>query len=184
MLKFLSNNRVGALMTILVLAVGSVSIVGSIQFVKGLDDGNINGSIIACVYGACKDNTFNGGTSSSAGGGQPTPTTATLKVIKEVDNSRCPAGSSACPLSPGDFSIQVSGNNPSPSTPFQGSTTGTQVTLGPGQFVVTEVVTHTGYSISFKNDCTQTGGVNSAIGSINAGEAKTCTITNTFNPSP
>jgi len=59
-LDFLSNNRIGALMTILVLSVGTISIVGTSQFVVGLDGGNINGSVIACVYGACKDNTFNG----------------------------------------------------------------------------------------------------------------------------
>ena len=42
-----------------------------------------------------------------------------------------------------DFIIQVEGNNPDPSSPFPGSPTGTDVTLGPGDYVVSETTGET-----------------------------------------
>src|SRR5262245_57514370 len=106
-MKNFLNNRMTTLAAILVIATGSFSIIGMSQAVMGSDGGNINGSIVACVYGACKDNTFNGGTSGAAGGGgQPTPTTGTLIVIKKVATGLfCPQGSRT-QCKPSDFTIK------------------------------------------------------------------------------
>src|SRR5262245_16305726 len=189
MKNFLSNNknRMGALLTILVLAVGSISIIGTSQFVMGSDGGNINGSIIACVYGACKDNTFNGGTSSSGGGGggggQPTPTTATLIVTKVISD---PQGFCSIPhdkCSPSDFTITVTDDNPTPAS-FKGSgPPGTEVTLGPGKYTVSEDPVSPGFT-TFSGDCKVNAGGTSASGTIAAGDKQTCTITNPAPPSP
>jgi hypothetical protein len=90
----------------------------------------------------------------------PEPTTATLTVIKNVTNSTA---------APSQFTIHVTGNNPTPAN-FAGSE-GTDVTLNPGTFNVTETVpTGTFFTSSFAGDCS---------GSIAAGQHLTCTITNT-----
>jgi hypothetical protein len=59
---------------------------------------------------------------------------STLKVIKQV---QCPEGR-VCPQ-PRDFDIRVSGNPADPSTSFSGSSAGTNVSLGVGNFSVREV---------------------------------------------
>jgi hypothetical protein len=87
---------------------------------------------------------------------------AHLIVIKNV------AGSGTA--SPSDFTISIVGNNPSPSS-FPGSSSGTTVTLGEGNFRVEEG--GPAYDPSFVGDCTST---------MSAGQTKTCTITNTFIP--
>jgi RTX calcium-binding nonapeptide repeat (4 copies) len=58
---------------------------------------------------------------------------STLRVIKQVE---CPQGFT-CPQ-PSTFTLRVAGTGAVPNS-FQGSTAGTNVTLGPGQFRVTEV---------------------------------------------
>jgi len=65
--------------------------------------------------------------------------------------------------------LTVTGNNPTPST-FSGSESGTTVTLGGGTYSVVETGTGNGYTISYSPDCS---------GTINPGETKTCTVTNT-----
>jgi hypothetical protein len=89
------------------------------------------------------------------------PPAPQLTVIKEVTNDN---GGQAAPA---DFSITVNGNNPLPNN-FPGSPTGTVVTLKAGLYSVTETGPN-GYSSTFSDDCE---------GSIEAGEEKTCTITN------
>jgi hypothetical protein len=89
----------------------------------------------------------------------PPTTTATLTVIKQV------IGGTA---QPSDFNIGVNGNNPSPSS-FPGSSSGTTVTIGEGEYIVGEGFS-VDYSASFSSDC---------FGTISAGQTKTCTITNT-----
>ena len=183
MQNFIDNNntRGGALVTILVLSIGAISTVGTSQFVMGLDGDNINGSIIACVYGACKDNTFNGGT--SGGGGQPSPTTATLIVTKVISD---PQGFCSIPhdkCSPSDFTITVTDDNPTPAS-FKGSgPPGTEVTLGPGKYTVSEDPVSPGFT-TFSGDCKVNAGGTSASGTIAAGDKQTCTITNPAPPSP
>ena len=182
MKSILDDNKMGALITTVMVAFGSVSIVGTTQFVMGLDGGNINGSIIACNYGACKDNTFNGGVTTGGGGGSSS-NTAKLIVTKKVV---CPTTNDCNNFNivPGDFHITVTGDNPSPRS-FVGEVGGTEVTLGAGDYKVDEVrcpdtsgnqacvrrgdLTFV-FDITFSAECT---------GTINAGETKECVITNT-----
>ena len=90
----------------------------------------------------------------------PTPTTASLTVIKIVSGTTNATSS--------DFAIHVSGINPTPAN-FNGSGTGTDLTLGPGAFNVTETASPN-FSTSFSSECS---------GTIAAGQHLTCTITNT-----
>jgi len=80
------------------------------------------------------------------------------------------------------FTVQVSGNNPTPSS-FALSDGGSQsVTLGAGQFNIVETPT-SGFTTSFSGDCMQsTSNSQQATGTIAVGQQKTCTITNTEVP--
>jgi hypothetical protein len=91
----------------------------------------------------------------------PTPTTASLTVIKIVSGTTTATSS--------DFAIHVSGINPTPAN-FNGSRTGTDVTLSPGTFNVTETPPPPNFTTSFSSECS---------GTITAGQHLTCTITNT-----
>ena len=85
-----------------------------------------------------------------------------LLVKKHVINDN--GGETA---SASDFTITVTGSNPSPAS-FPGNETGTEVTLDPGSYSVSESGPG-GYAASLSPDCS---------GTIAAGEIKTCTITN------
>jgi hypothetical protein len=89
----------------------------------------------------------------------PMPTTATLTVIKIV---------SATNASASDFTIRVTGINPTPAD-FSGSSTGVDVKLGPGTYNVTETPSRN-FTTSFSSDCS---------GTITAGQRLICTVTNT-----
>src|SRR5919106_1712151 len=102
------------------------------------------------------------------------PKTAELTVIKLVTCDFIDLPLDLCPL-PDEFTMNVAGNNPSPSS-FPGSSQGTVVTLEPGQYDVTEEAPPTPPGVEFDGgtfsvDCT---------GDIAAGESKTCTITNGY----
>jgi hypothetical protein len=86
---------------------------------------------------------------------------ATLTVIKNVINND---GGIAVPE---NFTMLVTGTNVSTTT-FPGSASGTVVTLNPGSYSVDEVASAF-YIKSFSADC---------VGSIGAGENKTCIVTN------
>jgi Prealbumin-like fold domain len=90
---------------------------------------------------------------------------AKLSVIMNVDNTR--GGTKK----PSDFSISVSGNRPSPKA-FSGSSSGTSVTLNPGQFTV---VARGGglYNIKTSPECS---------GTASEGETITCTISASYVP--
>jgi len=88
-----------------------------------------------------------------------------LTVVKTVVND---GGGS---LSASDFTITVTDNN-FDETSFQGSDTGTSITLINGNYSVTEVE-HPDYTASYSDTCN---------GSITQGDDITCTITNTFVP--
>jgi len=168
MANFLDNKK-SALAIIVILAVGAISGVATAQFVMASQIGKL------CVFFACGKATINGGTS----GGQPTPNTGKLIVTKVISDplDRCgSAGTTGC--SPSDFTITVTGNNPSPDT-FKGSATGTTVTLGPGKYTVSEAPNgNVGQTIS--GNCLPVSGtpVPTASGTIAAGETQTCTFTN------
>jgi YVTN family beta-propeller protein len=72
---------------------------------------------------------------------------------------------------PSDFTITVDGNNPTPSS-FDGSSSGTSVTLNPGSYSVTENSLPE-YTSSKSGECT---------GSLSDSETKQCTITNIYQP--
>jgi len=84
-----------------------------------------------------------------------------LHVIKHVINDNGGTKNAA------DFSITVTGSNPSPAT-FVGSESGTLVVLNAGSYGVDEAVV-TGYAKTLTIDC---------AGTLLVGDEKTCTITN------
>ncbi len=89
--------------------------------------------------------------------------TGTLNVIVNIDCTLPPSGCYA----PANFTISVSGNNPSPSS-FKGSSfPGTQVVLDPGQYSVSA-------NWELSSHCS---------GTINAGDNKNCNIDIIVNPS-
>jgi YVTN family beta-propeller protein len=96
------------------------------------------------------------------------PVNGTLAVTKQVINE---GGGNK---NPSDFTITVNGNNPSPSS-FRGSSSGTAVQLSKGKYEVTESEPTTNYNSTLSNECS---------GTINDGETKKCTITNTYSASP
>ncbi|MDQ4018007.1 MAG: hypothetical protein M3129_05645, partial [Thermoproteota archaeon] len=96
------------------------------------------------------------------------PQLGTLVVTKQVINE------GGGDKQPSDFTITVSGNNPTPSS-FTGSSSGTTVQLSPGKYKVTESGSTTNYNSTLSNGCS---------GTIREGETNECTITNTYSVSP
>ncbi len=94
----------------------------------------------------------------------PVVTTATLNVKKVVVNTGGGTKSES------DFIINVSGSSASPNS-FIGSSAGVNVTLGAGNYSVSEPATP-GYTATYSSDCS---------GSISSGQTKNCTVTNTYN---
>ncbi|HEX7207530.1 MAG TPA: beta-propeller fold lactonase family protein [Nitrososphaeraceae archaeon] len=96
------------------------------------------------------------------------PRLGTLVVMTQVVNE------GGGDKKPSDFTITVSGNNPTPSS-FTGSSSGTTVQLSPGKYQVTEPRPTTNYNSTLSNGCS---------GTIREGETNECTITNTYSVSP
>jgi hypothetical protein len=109
----------------------------------------------------------------------PEPITTTL-LVKKVVVCKIP-GSTDC--QPGSFFITIiANNNPHPAR-FEASESGILVTFsGPGTYTVNEAPPGSFLpplgTIAFSGDCTKSGEFD-ATGSINAGEHKTCIITDT-----
>ena len=96
------------------------------------------------------------------------------------------------------FLLQVEGNNPDPSSPFPGSVTGTDVTLGSGNYVVSEILTDAFFEaidtlaathpavgtiildLSFTGDCNPVFNEPETTGTITAGESQICNALNEF----
>jgi YVTN family beta-propeller protein len=95
----------------------------------------------------------------------PPVTTANIIVTKKVINE------GGGDREPSDFTITVDGNNPNPSS-FDGSSSGTSVSLEPGSYSITESSLPE-YTSSKSGDC---------AGSLSTGETKQCTITNINHP--
>ncbi|MGI5897539.1 MAG: choice-of-anchor K domain-containing protein [Candidatus Dojkabacteria bacterium] len=87
-----------------------------------------------------------------------------LTIVKHVDNEGNDGTKKA-----EDFKIMVDGEKVSEPS-FQGSEEGVIVTLNAGEYKVTEEEDTENYTASYSKDCS---------GTINVGEEKTCTITNT-----
>ncbi len=96
------------------------------------------------------------------------PITAKLIVTKKVISN------GIGDKKPSDFTITVTGNNPSPSS-FSGSSSGTSVTLRAGSYKAIETERPSGYTTSYSSGCS---------GTIDAGQTEDCTITNEANKSP
>lgn len=107
----------------------------------------------------------NGGSDPSALAVVP-PRRATLTVVNEVVNDN---GGSA---DESDWTMSVSGGNPSPASFAGAAAPGTTVTLDPGAYSVS-ASGPPGYTTTSSADCT---------GTIAGGETKTCTITHDDQP--
>src|SRR5918996_1019682 len=101
------------------------------------------------------------------------PQLGTLVVMKQVINE------GGGDKKPSDFTITVSGNNPTPSS-FAGSSSGTTVTVNEGSYNVKEEGPYTSpdyvpgrYTPSYSSEC---------AGTIQAGKTVSCTISNKYNP--
>jgi hypothetical protein len=100
---------------------------------------------------------------------------ATLSVCKEI------MGGSSQGFEPNDFTFTVTGNNPSPNQ-FEGNANCVDVTIGPGEFTVSEVVPPLGgvtLDIRIEGDCEQDPifGIR-ATGEIQGGETQQCRFIN------
>ena len=117
-----------------------------------------------CVNGALVDNATSCGCPSGqvASGDSCIQNIATLTVIKHVINDN--GGT----LTAANFIMLVNGTNVSNST-FAGSEAGVSVTLVPGAYSVNELMPTSTYAKTIGEGCS---------GTISAGQAKTCTITN------
>ena len=93
------------------------------------------------------------------------PLPSELTVVTQVNNE------GGGKKNPSDFTIQVDGNNPNPSS-FSGDSAGTIVKLDQGKYTISESGP-SDYTVSKSGSCS---------GTINPGQTKTCTITNTYNP--
>ena len=139
------------------------------------------------------------------GGEVPNTDPATLSVSKTMacrSEGGQPSDQAVCAYAlasanfpkPSEFSITVSGNNPSPSE-FQGSTTPVDVTIGAGDYQVSENGLNVDYfpiliemrassatnELSFTGNCVQDSiQVSRADGSISSGGTQTCNLVNTI----
>jgi hypothetical protein len=173
----------------------------------GSDGGRSSGSDtdfrVVCIY----NNNFNvneGGTTPEPPDGEvPSPEDfATLQIAKNIpcvttgpgQEDVCSAISAA--ITPNLFDITVSGNNnPRPSN-FEGTSTQTEVTIGPGNYqisetadssvntLISELETNLRADISgpqsiFNGACNKQGN-DFATGTIAEGETQACTINNAF----
>jgi hypothetical protein len=131
---------------------------------------------------------------------EPPESNATLAVTKTVTctpNDNLPQSEAACEIilnsaPPSSFNITVTGNNPNPSE-FPGSSVPVNVTLGAGDYEVTEEVpfvtppqagVFTTRTTNFAGDCTDVNPMDTlsteATGTIEAGESQICEISNNY----
>ena len=125
-----------------------------------------------------------------------TPAIASLQpaCAAIINGTGLPAGQ----ITPDEFNITVTGNNPNPSS-FNGSSTAVVVTLDPGPYNVTDIgypsssqalsaviaqfptITSIVPNIIFTGNCDQIlGASQTATGTIAAGDSQTCNIQNAF----
>jgi hypothetical protein len=105
---------------------------------------------------------------------EPPEESATLSVCKEV--------ASGSGLEPGDFTFTVTGNGPFPAQ-FEGDPNCVDVTIGPGEYTVTEAAAFTNFATRIQkgSDCVQdpvSVTSRTATGEIQAGETQECIFFN------
>jgi hypothetical protein len=97
---------------------------------------------------------------------------ATLSVCKEVSPGFG---------EPEDFFMRVTGNNPSPDS-FRGNANCVDVTIGPGEYAVSEAAGNGLPPVEITGDCVEDPNAplpgSRATGEIQAGETQTCTFNN------
>ena len=135
------------------------------------------------------NNNNNNNTNNNGEEPEQTTTLIVSKIVTCTSNTPVSCEDLDSNFEPQDFIITVAGQNVNPSQ-FGGSSSGTEVTLNPGSYAVTEdfsgiegIVTEddNGNTISGVLINVLDGQVTSSegcSGSIQAGETKTCTITN------
>jgi hypothetical protein len=122
---------------------------------------------------------------------------AVNKTVTCTPNDTFPQSAAACETilnsaPPSSFNITVTGNNPNPSE-FPGSSVPVNVTLGAGDYEVTEEVpfvippqagVSTTRTTNFAGDCTDVNPIDTlsteATGTIEAGESQICEISNDY----
>ncbi len=130
-------------------------------------------SVFAAKNGTKTTSSSSSSSSKGSGGStnnstSPIGSSTFLKVITKVDNTK--GGTKT----PSDFTITVSGKNPSPKS-FSGSSSGTSVTLKAGKYKVTGSGP-SGYNIAYSSGCS---------GIANGGVPVKCTISPSFStPTP
>ncbi|HEY4517236.1 MAG TPA: hypothetical protein VJG64_04830 [Candidatus Paceibacterota bacterium] len=152
---------------------GSTFPSGTYTLTEGGPSNEYNASVWVCTGGSQSGDTITLGLGESA---TCTITNTdkepgTLHVIKHVINDE-PVGFAGTAQA-GDFTLQVSGGNPSPAS-FEGSEAGTDVVIDAGaSFSVSETGPTSGYAMSQSADCS---------GIMPEGGSLTCTVTNNDNP--
>jgi len=111
------------------------------------------------------------------------PTTLNVIKILQCEEPENPGIPVSCGTrGPEDFTITVTGNNPSPSE-FPGSEEGTLVTLGAGDYEVNESFQlNLGEDLEFtvSGDCAINEQEQEIQGTIEEGQSQTCTLSNTL----
>ena len=128
---------------------------------KNIGSGNSNNN-------NCAENTINSDTSDSDCTNNNLPRdseSATLSVCKEVNFGFPPI-----------FSFTVTGNGPSPAQFFLGDEECVDVTIGPGQFTVTE--NNPSSVTRIRGECVQVPNNSQATGEIQAGQTQLCIFIN------
>src|SRR5829696_5925433 len=154
-----------------------------------------------CPAGTDLENVYvlNGTTAESCNlsPSEPNATLAVTKTVTCTPNDTFPQSAAACEtilnsVPPSLFNITVTGNNPNPSE-FPGSSVPVNVTLGAGDYEVTEEVPFvippqagvtTTRTTNFAGNCTDVNPIDTlsteATGTIEAGESQICEISNNY----
>lgn len=206
---------ISAIATLLITAMGLTSTTNANAFNFGLESKDITeggidtDSLFSCVGAAIACiNTNQDNNNVVANNSEETPIPeepGTLTVTKEVacrSNGGNPSDTEVCNFAsassnfpgPEDYPITVTGDNPNPSN-FPGSSTGTAVTINPGEYEITEELASTSAlqaeltatsiitTTTVTGDCTPNLGPNqnfiSAQGTMTSGGSQECTIINT-----
>ena len=178
---------------------------------KDFNVGSIDtSSLFNCVGAAItcdNDNTvnnnvaINNGTNGGGGGGDEPGTLTVYKVMLCESTGGSPGNIEVCDYAiesanfpdPEDYTITVSGNNPTPSS-FPGSEAGTPVSIGAGEYTVDETLASTAAlqaeldatsivtDTSATGDCTPNLNANQifedATGTMTSGGSQECTLIN------
>ncbi len=199
---------VAAIASVLVMGIG-LSSTQSFGTMAGLDIAREFSQSADC-FGIANDCGNDNSVTNNNNNNPPSTEPGTLTVAKEVEcdsNAGAPTDGDVCAYAqnsasfpelsfpdPSDYTITVAGNNPDPSD-FQGSSTGTDVTIEPGAYTVTEELASTSAlqaelsaasvitTTTATGDCTPNFGPTqnflSATGTIASDDSQTCTLVNT-----